>query len=286
MLNPPVQYLPPEILSYILSLTFEKPFHIFRSRMPWLLGQVCRHWRAVAWQNPSLWHSFLGEDFSRKAFHGPILEEVLNRSGKSPLEVSLVDLMPRRASILAQHASRLSELRLACGFEHFDQDSEPFYFDLASKAPRLTHVVLDATWDTATIIISLTSYPNARTLCPFTDSSRENAHIDGELEHRRRTPPAICVFPRLTFLAICGPLTVLSYMQCPALQTFALPGFSQCTRFIETDLVHFPCVRDQIAMHPTGVAPHPRGRSEQSNNIPTASARVSQLGIACPESGD
>ncbi|KAF9018103.1 hypothetical protein BDZ89DRAFT_358758 [Hymenopellis radicata] len=123
MLNPPVQYLPPEILSYIFSLTFEKPFHIFRSRLPWLLGQVCRHWRVVAWQNPSLWNSFVDESSptkwqsSRKALHGPILEDVLNRSGNAPLTVFLdgnTITWPERASILAHHASHLSELRLTC----------------------------------------------------------------------------------------------------------------------------------------------------------------------------
>ncbi|KAF8872040.1 hypothetical protein CPB85DRAFT_1204264, partial [Mucidula mucida] len=57
MLNSPVESLPPEILLYIFSLSFEKPFSIFEAepQMPWLLGQVCRHWRALAWQTPTLW---------------------------------------------------------------------------------------------------------------------------------------------------------------------------------------------------------------------------------------
>ncbi|KAF9018076.1 hypothetical protein BDZ89DRAFT_1074200, partial [Hymenopellis radicata] len=226
----------------------------------------------------------------RERLSWPILEEVLNRSGNSPLEVSLVDLTPRSASMLAQHASRLSELRLTCGFdtlralkdapemsmltklcltpEHFDEDPEPVHFDIASKAPRLTHVVLDATrvfvdvprfillpWPQITHLDLELGYGNyhyiidilsqCQNLVSFTDSSEEDAHADGELEHRTRAPPAICVFPRLIFLSISGPLTVLSYMQCPALQTFALPGFSQCTRFTETDLAHFRAFVDR-----------------------------------------
>ncbi|KAF9018093.1 hypothetical protein BDZ89DRAFT_358514 [Hymenopellis radicata] len=287
MLNSPVQSLPPEILSYIFSLTFEKPFHIFRSRLPWLLGQVCRHWRAVAWQNPSLWNLFVGEESSREVFYGPILEEVLNRSGNTHLAVSLVNSTAGSASILARHASRLSEVRLVCDFEtlralkdapemsmltklcltpeYYDEDPEPVPFDIASKAPRLTHVVLDATsafvnvprfillpWPQIThldlelgygdyhYIIDILS--QCLNLVSFTDSSQEDAHADNELEHTR---PAICVLPRLTFLAICGPLTVLSYMQCPALQTFALPGVSQCTNFTQTDWVNFRTFMDR-----------------------------------------
>ncbi|KAF9018083.1 hypothetical protein BDZ89DRAFT_1165383 [Hymenopellis radicata] len=292
MLNPPVQYLPPEILSYIFSLTFGKPFRIFESRMPWRLGQVCRHWRAVAWQSPGLWNSFVGGDSSRKAFNGPILEEVLNRSGNSPLEVSLVDLMPRSASMLAQRASRLSELQLKCYFGTLyalkdapemsiltklslialtaETVSGPVLFDIVSKAPRLTHVVLNVVlvydklprvillpWPQIThleLVLGSFNYQyiidilsQCRNLVSFTDSYREGSHGRGPVTYtlRRQTPPSIYIFPRLTFLAIRSPLAILSYMQCPALQTFALQGLFQHTEFIDTDWVDFRAFMDR-----------------------------------------
>ncbi|KAF9018081.1 hypothetical protein BDZ89DRAFT_1074211 [Hymenopellis radicata] len=291
MLNPPVQSLPPEILSYIFSLTCEKPFHIFKARMPWLLGQVCRHWRALAlWQTPSLWNSFVGRDSLRRDFHGPILEEVLNRSGNTPLEVSLVDLTPSSASMLSQHASRLSELQVTCCFKTlyvlkdapemsiltklclkveniYEPDSGRVCFDIASKAPRLTHIILDAAlvsinlprvillpWPQITHLELVLGYYNyqyiidilsqCRNLVSFTDSYREGPRpVTYTL--RRQTPPSIYIFPRLTFLAIRSPLVILSYMQCPALQTFALRGLFQHSGFIDTDWVDFRAFMDR-----------------------------------------
>ncbi|KAF9022617.1 hypothetical protein BDZ89DRAFT_1070554 [Hymenopellis radicata] len=292
MLNPPVQSLPPELLSYIFSLTCEKPFHIFKARMPWLLGQVCRHWRAVAWQSPSL---LVGRDSLRRDFHGPILEEVLNRSGNIPLEVSLVNPTPGSASILARHASRLSELQMICRFDTLRafkdapemsiltklcliastdgetiSDSEPVYFDVASKAPRLTHIILDAAlvsvnlprvillpWPQITHLELVLGYYNyqyiidilsqCRNLVSFTDSYREGPRGSGPVTYtlRRQTPHSIYIFPRLTFLAIRSPLAILSYMQCPALQTFALRGLFQHIGFIDTDWVDFRAFMDR-----------------------------------------
>ncbi|KAF8869549.1 hypothetical protein CPB85DRAFT_1570120 [Mucidula mucida] len=169
MLNSPVESLPPEILLYIFSLSFEKPFSIFEAepQMPWLLGQVCRHWRALAWQTPTLWNLFEGRDhIVYNDYYGTRLEEVLNRSGNSALRVSLEGLAPNRARILARHAPRLLELELRCWFETLSEfkdapelsiltklsltvqyaydttppEREPF--DIVSKAPRLTHVGL------------------------------------------------------------------------------------------------------------------------------------------------
>ncbi|KAF8888434.1 hypothetical protein CPB85DRAFT_1459396 [Mucidula mucida] len=119
MLNSPLESLPTEILSYIFSLTFKKPFPIFevKARMPWLLGQVCRKWRALAWQTPTLWNLFKGRDnVLRKVCYEPKLEEVLNRLGNSALHVSLDNLMPSCARTLARHMSCLLELEVRCWF--------------------------------------------------------------------------------------------------------------------------------------------------------------------------
>ncbi|KAF9019620.1 hypothetical protein BDZ89DRAFT_310447 [Hymenopellis radicata] len=290
MLNPPVQSLPPEILSYIFSLTFEKPFRIFESRMPWRLGQVCRHWRALACQTPSLWNSFVaGRYFSEDAFHEPILKEVLNRSGNTPLHVSLDGLC---TSMLARHASRLSELQVTCCFDGlcdfkaapemsiltklclnvryiFEPHSGRVYFDIASKAPRLTHVVLNVVyvsvdlpralllpWPQITHLELELGINNYQTiigilsqclnLVSFTDSYRDKPYgvSTKYLLTRRTSPSSIYVFPRLTFLAIRSPLAILSYMQCPALQTFALFGSFEDDEFTETDWKDFRAFMD------------------------------------------
>ncbi|KAF9019615.1 hypothetical protein BDZ89DRAFT_1072861 [Hymenopellis radicata] len=292
MLNPPVQSLPPEILSYIFSLSFEKPFRIFESRMLWRLGQVCRHWRALARQTTSLWNSFAGRDSLRRDFYGSILEEVLNRSGDTPLHVSLDGLTLRSARMLARHASRLSELQVKCSFDilsafkaapemsiltklclnvdHiFEPHSGRVYFDIAFKAPRLTYVVLNVVfvsvdlpralllpWPQITrlelelgtnnyqYIIDILS--QCLNLVSFTDSYRHNPHrVSTPYLLQRRTPSSIYVFPRLTFLAVCSPLAILSYMQCPALQTFALGGFFQHTGFIDTDWMNLRAFLDR-----------------------------------------
>ncbi|KAF9022604.1 hypothetical protein BDZ89DRAFT_1115431 [Hymenopellis radicata] len=340
MLNPPVQSLPPEILSYIFSLTFEKPFRIFKSRMPWLLGQVCRHWRAVVSQNPSLWNSFVCESSSQKAsIHGRILEEVLNRSGNTPLEVFVFSLTPESASILAHHASRLSELRLTCDLDnlralkdapemtmltklclttrHYYEHSEPVHFDIASKAPRLTHVVLKAKnvfanvphcillpWSQIThlelelgpdnyhYIIDILS--QCQNLVSFTGSYQDNPYrISPNSVLQRRTPSSIYVFPRLTFLAIRSPLVILSYMQCPALQTFALRVSFQNDAFTETDWEDFRafmdrsrlCSLQELYLVPEDDPKNPATFSAPLREFLTFVSHVSRLVLDVPYAG-
>ncbi|KAF9004912.1 hypothetical protein BDZ89DRAFT_604466 [Hymenopellis radicata] len=246
--------------------------------------------------DPSLWNSFVGghspstNESSRKALHGPILEDVLNRSGNTPLEASVINLTSESASILAHHASRLSELGLTCDLDnlralkdapemtmltklclttrHYDENSEPVHFDIASKAPRLTHVVLKTKcvfvnvphfiilpWSQITYLeleLGPTNYryiidilSQCLHLVSFTDGCRDNPYrISPNYVLQRRTPSSIYVFPRLTFLAIRSPLAILSYLQCPALQTFALRGSFQDDAFTETDWEDFHAFMD------------------------------------------
>lgn len=112
--------------------------------MPWLLGQVCRHWRAIARQNTGLWSSFVGEISLSNVFHGPILDDVLKQSGNTSLQVSLVNLVSSSASTLAQHSSRLSGLQLNC---HFDSLRA---FKDAPEMSRLTKLCLRASYHSET----------------------------------------------------------------------------------------------------------------------------------------
>ncbi len=61
----PVDSLPVELLSYIFALTAPSPhthgmttdalFDVDLARTPTRLSSVCRHWRRIAWETPTLW---------------------------------------------------------------------------------------------------------------------------------------------------------------------------------------------------------------------------------------
>ncbi len=254
--------------------------------MPWLLGQVCRQWRALAWETPTLWNSFEGRDhIVYNDYYGMRLEEVLNRSGNSALRVSLEGLAPSRARILARHASRLLALKLRCWFETLSEfrdapelsiltklsltvqyaydttppEREPF--DIASKAPRLTHVGLTFHVSTDIPRVFLLPWPQithlklelgsnnyhhifhilsqCRSLVSFTDC------YQGSDPSLLQIPFSIYVFPLLAFLDIRSPLVVLPYMQCPALQTIKLRGAPRNVELTETDWEDFRAFVDR-----------------------------------------
>ncbi|KAF8870250.1 hypothetical protein CPB85DRAFT_1355138 [Mucidula mucida] len=136
------------VLNAHVMLNSPKPFSIFEAepQMPWLLGQVCRHWRALAWQTPTLWNSFEGRDhIVYNDYYGTRLEEVLNRSGNSALRVSLEGLAPNRARILARHAPRLLELELRCWFETLSEFKDAPELSILTKLSLTVQYAYDTT---------------------------------------------------------------------------------------------------------------------------------------------
>ncbi|KAJ7117463.1 hypothetical protein C8R44DRAFT_626525, partial [Mycena epipterygia] len=49
----PLRRMPTELLSSIFALT--RPSGTREDPAPWIVGQVCRHWRAIVSSQPSLW---------------------------------------------------------------------------------------------------------------------------------------------------------------------------------------------------------------------------------------
>ncbi|KAJ7157290.1 hypothetical protein C8R46DRAFT_859860, partial [Mycena filopes] len=51
--------LPLEILAYIFLLTIPSVEETCPLRSPWILGHICRRWRAIALATPALWSSIV-----------------------------------------------------------------------------------------------------------------------------------------------------------------------------------------------------------------------------------
>jgi hypothetical protein len=83
--HPPINALPPEILSAIFLPLRE--IRRYKQLLPFQvhLSHVCRHWRQIAISTPQLWSSITL--FSTKS--QPCVEEWLARSGSVPLDVRL-----------------------------------------------------------------------------------------------------------------------------------------------------------------------------------------------------
>ena len=105
----PVNRLPPEILSAIFSLAVAKT--VIRGgahrALPWArITHVCRRWRTVALDCPSLW--------AHLQFGNPLFTQVmLERSGAAPLTVTVPDEdhIHRFESVLSIALSQLDRLR-------------------------------------------------------------------------------------------------------------------------------------------------------------------------------
>ncbi|KAJ7045142.1 hypothetical protein C8F04DRAFT_525034 [Mycena alexandri] len=94
----PIRRLPPEILTHIFILTTpveeagNLPWHRSLEQSPWILGHICRRWRAVALTSPALWSSIViqniySSDDDSEPCSIPMLKAQLTRSGSYPLEV-------------------------------------------------------------------------------------------------------------------------------------------------------------------------------------------------------
>ncbi|KAK0434436.1 hypothetical protein EV421DRAFT_1991890 [Armillaria borealis] len=51
----PVRRLPNDVLLYIFQTSFDASIELDVKTIPWLLGYICHHWRALSRSSPSLW---------------------------------------------------------------------------------------------------------------------------------------------------------------------------------------------------------------------------------------
>ena len=85
--------IPVDVLAEIFTIAVDTDS--FLSPAPFVLGAVCRAWRALAWMTPRLWRS-LSIDFEeeRKDVQRQLIQEWINRSGNQPLPQ--LDVAPSR----------------------------------------------------------------------------------------------------------------------------------------------------------------------------------------------
>ncbi|KAJ7508471.1 hypothetical protein B0H11DRAFT_1965208 [Mycena galericulata] len=99
----PIRHVPPEILTHIFVLSLpsvwvarEVKWYDSLRGSPWALGQVSRHWRAVAMASPALWTSIIFKRTYEYAPNSalefapcslPMLETQLLRSSNFPLHI-------------------------------------------------------------------------------------------------------------------------------------------------------------------------------------------------------
>ncbi|KAG9016780.1 hypothetical protein FRB90_002157, partial [Tulasnella sp. 427] len=124
-----VQYLPPELLSYILELACasESPA---QSRAAAVLGRVSKLWREIIFSTPAIWTTFqIPQNHFSKGFNEP-----LSRSGSMPIDIYIADeetqLRSAREQLTALigHSSRWRNVEI----------SHPVGFDLFGKSIPLT----------------------------------------------------------------------------------------------------------------------------------------------------
>ncbi|KAJ7276743.1 hypothetical protein C8J57DRAFT_1583987, partial [Mycena rebaudengoi] len=89
----PIRRLPPEILGEIFTFHFicgSSTSYPSSKRAPWLLAQVCSHWRSVALGTPRMWSMIFAHlDFVGEGSAVLLWKLWLERSGTVPLSVKL-----------------------------------------------------------------------------------------------------------------------------------------------------------------------------------------------------
>ncbi|KAG8985809.1 hypothetical protein FRB90_004450 [Tulasnella sp. 427] len=124
-----MQYLPPELLSYILELACasEPPA---QSRAAAVLGRVSKLWREIIFSTPAIWTTFqIPHNHFSKGF-----DEPLSRSGSMPIDIYIADEETQLRSAREQlkaligHSSRWRNVEI----------SHPVGFDLLGKSIPLT----------------------------------------------------------------------------------------------------------------------------------------------------
>ncbi|KAJ7117473.1 hypothetical protein C8R44DRAFT_854355 [Mycena epipterygia] len=127
----PLRRMPTELLSSIFDLTC--PSEPREDPAPWIVGQVCRHWRAIISSQPSLWASIV-LDFDERAVRRTAteyrLEIHLQRSGNLPLDIMFsccdtysgyTDQELGLLNILAKHCARWRKISISGPFSLYSE---------------------------------------------------------------------------------------------------------------------------------------------------------------------
>jgi hypothetical protein len=153
----PILQFPPEIISHIFYLTLSH-FSIFPGHYnslsekdqttPFILGAVCRDWRAVTWSTPILWSSIVVRFFALDNNKSTLVKDWLSRSGQHPLSICIFFWpIPSTAQadirffgdIINQYSSRWRHFELSASSEAADYFLRP----KGSHAPILESLRLE-----------------------------------------------------------------------------------------------------------------------------------------------
>ncbi|KAK0441748.1 uncharacterized protein EV420DRAFT_1084639 [Desarmillaria tabescens] len=117
--HPPIESLPPEILSEIFLLVIERPYRIFGHlyRGPQLLVRVCRLWRDIAQNCPALWSSFMVHwpENRQEVVGAKLLLDTLQQTGRRGLTMTIFlsdDFPSSIFKALVQHSSQWEDVHL------------------------------------------------------------------------------------------------------------------------------------------------------------------------------
>ncbi|KAK0204264.1 hypothetical protein DFS33DRAFT_874585 [Desarmillaria ectypa] len=118
--NPPIESLPPEILSEIFLFATTRPYRIFGDlyQGPRLLVRVCQRWRDIAWSCPALWSSFMVHwpEHRQEDVGAKLLLDTLQRTGQSGLSMTILlsnDFPNAILEALVQHSSQWEDVHLS-----------------------------------------------------------------------------------------------------------------------------------------------------------------------------
>ncbi|KAG7447069.1 uncharacterized protein BT62DRAFT_101498 [Guyanagaster necrorhizus] len=117
--KPPIDSLPPEILSEIFLFAITRPYRMFGDlyRGPWLLGRVCRRWRDTAWSCAALWSSFSVHwpEHGKEDVGERLLMDALRHTGHKGLSMTILlsnDFPNAIIQGLVRHSSQWEDVHI------------------------------------------------------------------------------------------------------------------------------------------------------------------------------